>query len=214
MCRVRSASDPIDRPYGRSTLRSSLDTPRGSPPSEFPLGRCGWELLARCGCDGLLPSPTSRSPWKRLLPVLPFWLPLCGDELAPVGSRLCRRAARFAPRASPPRRPIAAMCSRFLLTVTPPLRPAARASPESNSWAVPFWCAARPPLLVSRAACCDPSMRTRGCCARAGPTRFPGRRPCARRSRRSKGALRDRSHSRLRAVAPDPRRSCALRRSV
>src|SRR6476620_8869210 len=59
-----------------------------------------------------------------------------------------RRAARFAPRASPPRRPMAAMCSRFLLTVTPPLRPAARASLESNSCAVPFWCAARPPLLA------------------------------------------------------------------
>src|SRR6478609_11340938 len=52
------------------------------------------------------------------------------------------------PRASPPRRPMAAMCSRFRLTATPPLRPASRASLESNSWAVPFACAAFPPLLA------------------------------------------------------------------
>jgi hypothetical protein len=40
------------------------------------------------------------------------------------------------------------MCSRFWLTASPPLRPASRASPESNSWAVPFACAALPPLLA------------------------------------------------------------------
>src|SRR5262245_24767562 len=40
------------------------------------------------------------------------------------------------------------MCSRLRLTATPPLRPASRASPESNSWAVPFACAALPPLLA------------------------------------------------------------------
>ena len=56
----RSIDELTDRYYGRSTLRSSLDAPRGSPPSEFPLGRCGW-ALARCCCDELLPRPTSRS---------------------------------------------------------------------------------------------------------------------------------------------------------
>src|SRR5687767_10832428 len=40
------------------------------------------------------------------------------------------------------------MCSRFRLTAIPPFRPAARASLESNSCAVPFACAARPPLLA------------------------------------------------------------------
>src|SRR5215813_2296635 len=40
------------------------------------------------------------------------------------------------------------MCSRLRLTATPPLRPASRASLESNSCAVPFACAAFPPLLA------------------------------------------------------------------
>src|SRR5262245_59486608 len=43
---------------------------------------------------------------------------------------------------------MAAMCSRLRLTATPPLRPASRASLESNSCAVPFACAAFPPLLA------------------------------------------------------------------
>src|SRR5262245_21122122 len=40
------------------------------------------------------------------------------------------------------------MCSRLRLTATPPLRPASRASLESNSCAVPFASAAFPPLLA------------------------------------------------------------------
>src|SRR5438552_1198161 len=40
------------------------------------------------------------------------------------------------------------MCSRLRLTAWPPLRPAFRASSESNSCAVPFACAAFPPLLA------------------------------------------------------------------
>src|SRR5215467_2682014 len=43
---------------------------------------------------------------------------------------------------------MAAMCSRFRLTATPPFRPASRASLESNSCAVPLACAAFPPLLA------------------------------------------------------------------
>src|SRR5689334_6539337 len=43
---------------------------------------------------------------------------------------------------------MAAMCSRLRLTATPPLRPASRASPESNSCAVPLAWAALPPLLA------------------------------------------------------------------
>src|SRR5688500_12720264 len=58
------------------------------------------------------------------------------------------RPLLFAPRASPPLRPIADMWSRLRLTASPPLRPASRASFESNSCAVPFSCAARPPLLA------------------------------------------------------------------
>ena len=54
----------------------------------------------------------------------------------------------LAPRDSPPSRPIAAMCARSRLTTSPPLRPATRASSDVHSWAVPFACAARPPLLA------------------------------------------------------------------
>src|SRR5258708_7277747 len=40
------------------------------------------------------------------------------------------------------------MWLRLRLTAAPPLRPASRASSRENSWAVPFMCAARPPLLA------------------------------------------------------------------
>ena len=60
-----------------------------------------------------------------------------------------RRASRAAAlRDSPPSRPMAAMCARSRLTVTPPLRPAFRASSDDHSCAVPFSWAARPPLLA------------------------------------------------------------------
>ena len=59
------------------------------------------------------------------------------------------RASRAAAlRDSPPSRPMAAMCARSRLTVTPPLRPAFRASLDDHSCAVPFSWAARPPLLA------------------------------------------------------------------
>src|SRR5690349_3040131 len=59
---------------------------------------------------------------------------------------VCARALR--PRAPPPSRPIAAMCARSRLTASPPLRPATRASSGVHSCAVPFACAALPPLLA------------------------------------------------------------------
>lgn len=60
-----------------------------------------------------------------------------------------KRASRAAAlRDSPPSRPMAAMCARSRLTVTPPFRPAFRASSDDHSCAVPFSWAARPPLLA------------------------------------------------------------------
>lgn len=50
------------------------------------------------------------------------------------------------PRRIPPRRPISAMCWRFWLMVSPPLRPATRASSGVNWWAFPFSWEARPPM--------------------------------------------------------------------
>ena len=51
-------------------------------------------------------------------------------------------------RDSPPSLPIAAICARSRLTVTPPLRPAWRASSDDHSCAVPFSWAALPPRLA------------------------------------------------------------------
>ena len=63
----------------------------------------------------------------------------------PLPCATCRRAR---PRASPPARPIVSMCSRSRLTTSPPFRPALRASSADHSCAVPFACAALPPLLA------------------------------------------------------------------
>jgi hypothetical protein len=48
----------------------------------------------------------------------------------------------------PPFRPISAIWARLRLTAAPPFLPASRASPEVNWCAVPFSCAAFPPILA------------------------------------------------------------------
>ena len=64
-----------------------------------------------------------------------------------------RRAARLAPRASPPRRPIAAMCSRLRLTVTPPLRPPRAPRSSRTRGRCPSDAPRARPCSRSRAAC-------------------------------------------------------------
>ena len=56
------------------------------------------------------------------------------------------RVARRAAEINPPLRPISAIRPRSIDTLSPPFRPASRASSGENSWALPFSCAARPPL--------------------------------------------------------------------
>lgn len=65
-----------------------------------------------------------------------------------AGLAACRVWRAAALRDSPPSRPIAAMWARSRLTVTPPLRPAWRASSDDHSCAVPFSWAALPPRLA------------------------------------------------------------------
>src|SRR5262245_36664085 len=56
-------------------------------------------------------------------------------------------------RRRPPFCPICAICARFRLRATPPLRPAARASADVNSCAVPLACARWPPLRAISCRC-------------------------------------------------------------
>src|SRR5450830_1324949 len=85
--------------------------------------------------------PQGQSPVGGHSSLLPWRLPLLVVDVA--------AAARLADcRLSPPLRPISAMWLRSRLTASPPFWPARRASSESNSWAVPFWWAAWPPLLA------------------------------------------------------------------
>jgi len=103
-------------------------------------------------------SPSSRPerapfPWSRDIPSRETSTGDSRSEYdAPDDDSLPRpldcRPRFLAPRDSPPSRPIAAMCARSRLTTSPPLRPATRASSDVHSWAVPFACAARPPLLA------------------------------------------------------------------
>src|SRR5579864_2624381 len=54
----------------------------------------------------------------------------------------------------------------FRWLAMPPLRPASRASSLVHSWAVPFWCAARPPLLaISRCLWRSIDAKPRSCVA-------------------------------------------------
>lgn len=126
----------------RSRGRDDADQPAALPPSGAHHGTCDQQLINRTRTL----TATSTDAF--------YGLPGCSCcSLVRVSASLELAAAlalaRRAPcDASPPRRPISDMCSRFLLTTWPPLRPAARASSGVNSCAVPCSCAARPPLLA------------------------------------------------------------------
>ena len=135
-----------------------FDRPNWIPPSRGDDGASagGGAVRALSEPCTLNPEPSSRSRSLLSLSPLPY------AERPPVGGRYSCQSGdqspadddwllalrRAAPRASPPFRPIADMCSRSRLTAWPPFRPACRASSGENSCAVPCACAARPPLLA------------------------------------------------------------------
>ena len=98
-------------------------------------------------------------------------------------SRPCSPAARADRRSCHRRCRPPSICSRRRRWLArPPLRPASRASSLVHSWAVPFWCAALPPLLaISRCLARSIDANPRSSLATVIPPPVPSRVPASPR---------------------------------
>ena len=125
---------------------------------DVPDGRRARRLRSRCVC-----APADDSGLQQLLATArsttsgycyaiphthmpPCYGPRRDERTRRPGLRL-RQAARPSAR-RPPRPSASTSRPRPPRLICPPLRPAFRASSDVHSCAVPFWCAARPPLLA------------------------------------------------------------------